>query len=66
MYFWKLDYKEETFEDDESISSSRVSETDEKRYLVDYEHFLNTARNDLVDVEIKEFLSKQGFGTIKT
>ena len=53
MYFWKLDYKEETIEEDESISSSRVSEIDEKRYLYDYEHFLNTARNDLVDTEIK-------------
>ena len=27
---------------------------------------MNNTRNDLVDVEIKEYLSKEGFGTMKT
>lgn len=31
-----------------------------------YEKFLNVARNDLVDSQIKEYLSKLGYGTMKT
>lgn len=31
-----------------------------------YERFLNVARSDQIDSQIKEFLSKQGIGTMKT
>ena len=46
--------------------SMALSEIQDKKFLYDYEHFLNNTRNDLVDVEIKEYLSKEGYGTMKT
>ena len=69
MYYGKLDYKEDQEDKDqdgESVVSSALLDIEDKKFQTDYEHFLNHTRNDLVDVEIKEYLSKEGFGTMKT
>lgn len=65
IYFRKL--REDVPNFDDSVIVQSLDELEIKTaYKEKYEQFLDVARSDLVDGEIKEYLSKQGFGTMRT
>lgn len=64
VYFRKLE--EQKSSDEDSFVSVSFGDIEKASFKEDYEKFLDRARSDLVDGQIKQFLSKQGFGTMKT
>lgn len=65
FYFRKLTNREPTSKD--SFVTARLDELDQiDSYQEKYEKFLDEARSDMVDSEIKEYLSRNGYGTMKT
>ena len=64
LYFRKLNVNE--YEDEDSFVEMRLDDIEIESYKRRYESFMNFARDDTVDLEIKEYLARQGYGTMKT
>lgn len=65
VYFRKLE-NDKPDDDNDSLVALTLDDVENVSFNNQYERFLNMARSDLVDSQIKEFLSKQGYGTMKT